>query len=172
MKSFLQSLNADEASQILEKMLNDDPDLVKKAYGIATEIVSDVNADEIADMVYYQLDSLDADDLYSHSGRTRDGYVDPGEKAWEMFEEALFPFIDEMKKSKQRSLPPIAKIHCIGIIKGLLRYEKESYSDLTDWVQDAPGEYIDTVVEEWKKGNPSSDDIAEVMEIVEGNNHE
>jgi hypothetical protein len=33
---------------------------------------------------------------------------------------------------------------------------------------DAPGEYIDTVIEEWKKGNPSNEDIADIMNIARG----
>jgi hypothetical protein len=83
-------------------------------------------------------------------------------------EEALQPFIDEMKKNQQRALPAVAKAYCIGIIKGLWAYEEESCSDFKDWVTDAPGEYVDTVVEEWKKGNPNDKDIAEVMSIVKG----
>jgi len=167
-KSFIQSLNTDERSQVLMAMLANEPALVKKAYAIAVEIVGEANADDISDEVYDELNSLDVDDLYSRSGRTRHGYVDPHEEAWEMFEEVMFPFIDEMKKNQQRALPSTAKIHCIGIIKGLLKYEKESNSDFADWVEDAPDEYITTVLEEWKKGDPSSDDIAEVMEIVKG----
>jgi len=150
-------------------MLANEPALVKKAYDIALELVGDSNVDDISDEVYDALDSLDVDDLYNSSGRTRYGYVDPTERAWEMFEEELSPFLDEMKKNQKRALPSTAKIHCIGIIKGLLRYEKESYSDFADWVEDAPGEFIITVIEEWKKGNPSDDDIAEVMNIVEEN---
>jgi hypothetical protein len=172
MKNFLQSLNADERSQVLMAILANDPALVKKAYAIAMEIVGDTNVDEISDDVYHALNSLDVDDLYDSSGATRHGYVDPSDRAWEMFEEALYPFIADMKKNQQRSLPFEAKIHCIGIIKGLLKYEKESNSDLSEWVPDAPGESIINVVDEWKEGNPSSDDIAEVMEIVEGINHE
>jgi hypothetical protein len=149
-------------------LLADDPALVKKAYAIAVEIVGEANVDEIADDVYDALDSLDIDDVYNSSGRTRDGYVDPTDRAWEMFEEALYPFVNEMKKNQQRGLPTEAKIHCIGMIKGLQRYEKESTSDVSEWVPDAPNESIITVVDEWKKGNPSSDDIAEIMKIVEG----
>ena len=54
----------------------------------------------------------------------------------------------------------------IGIIRGLQKYEEESSSDFAGWVEDAPGEYIETVVEEWKKSNPSEEDIAEIMSIV------
>ena len=84
-----------------------------------------------------------------------------------MFEEALDPFIEEMKKSQKRALSAVAKAHCIGIIKGLWRYEKEPDFDFKDWLTDAPGEYVYTVFDEWKKGNPSDDDIAEVMNFVE-----
>jgi len=73
-----------------------------------------------------------------------------------------------MKKNQQRALPAAAKAYCIGIIKGLMRYEEESRSDFSEWVTDAPGEYIYTVVGEWKKGNPSNEYISEVMGIAEG----
>ena len=61
-----------------------------------------------------------------------------------------------------------SKSYCIGIINGLLRYKKGASSELSDWLPDAPGEYIETVVDEWKKGNPSDDDVAEVMRIAKG----
>ena len=168
MKRFIQSLNTDEASQVLKTLLDNNPDLTKNIYGIAMKVTGDVNADEIMDEVYYALDSLHVDDLSSRSGRTRHGYVEPCDAAWEMFEEAITPFINEMKKNQQRSLPALAKTYCIGIIKGLLMYEQESCSDLKDWVTDAPGEHVDTVVEEWKKGNPGNEDIAEVMSVMKG----
>ena len=132
------------------------------------EVIGGVNSDDIKADVYYKLDMLSLDDIGSRSGRTRHGYVDPYDAAWEMFEEALYPFIDEMKKNQQRKLPAVAKSHCIGIIKGLWSYEKDSISDFKDWVTDAPGEYVYTVIDEWKKGSPSDDDIAEIMSFVKG----
>jgi hypothetical protein len=71
-----------------------------------------------------------------------------------------------MKKNQKRTLPAVAKTYCIGIIMGLWRYEEGSSSDFSGWVEDAPGEYVDNVIEEWKKGNPSDDDIAEIMCFV------
>jgi hypothetical protein len=168
MKKFLQSLNADEASQVLKALLDDDSDFVKKAYDIAMKVVGNANADEIMDEVYYGLDSLDVDDLYSRSGRTRHGYVDPNDEAWEMFEDALTPFIDEMKKNQQRALPAAAKNHCLGIIKGLRKYQEKSKSEFKDWVTDAPDDYIAIVMEEWKNGHPSNEDIAAIMDFMEG----
>ena len=167
MKKFLQSLNSDEASQVLKTLLDDNPELIKKAYDIAIKAVGDVDADTIMDEVYYELNALDVDDLYSHSGRTRHGYVDIHDKAWEMFEEALSPFIGEMVNKQRRGLPAAAKTYCIGIIKGLWKYEEESNSDFKDWVPDAAGDYVSTVLEDWKKGKPSDEDVAEVKSIVE-----
>ena len=168
MKKFIQSLSADEASRVLKCMLDNDPALMKKAYEAAVGVAGDVDADIIMGRVFSRLDMLDLDDLNGRAGRTRYGYVEPADAAWELFEEALDPFIDEIKKNQQRGLAAAAKAHCIGIVRGLWRYEEESSSDFAGWVEDTPGEYIDTVVEEWKKGNPSSEDIDEVMSIARG----
>ena len=166
MKKFVQDLNTEEKAQIVGILLNNSPDLTKKIYDTAMEVVIGVEAGEIEDDVYYELDMLDLDEMNSRSGRTQYGYVEPYEAAWEMFEEALSAFIEEMKKNQKRALHTVAKTHCIGIVKGLLRYDRESSSDFKDWVTDAPGEYVDMVVEDWKKGNPSDEDIAEVMNFV------
>jgi len=167
MKGFLESLTVNETAIVFEILLKENPGLVKEAYKIAKEVVGNVTEDELKEMVYDALEALDVDDLYSRSGKTRYGYVDPNEESWEMFEEALNSFIVEMKKNQKRSLPAAAKTYCVGIVKGLLKYEKESSSDFADWVMDAPGEYISRVVDEWKEGNPPGEDIDEVMTIVE-----
>ena len=167
MKSFLHSLNSDETSQVLKTLLDDNPELIKKAYDIAVKAVGDVDADTIGHEIYQELNALDVDYLYEHSGKSRYGYVDPHDMAWEMFEDALSPFIDEMKTNQQRGLLAVAKAYCIGIIRGLWRFEEKSNSDFKDWVTDAAGDYVSTVVDTWKKGKPSDDDIAQVMSILE-----
>jgi len=168
MMQFIQSLNTNEASRVLYGLLDEDPLLMKKIYDMAVKVAGDVDADAIRDMVFSRLDGLDMDELNERSGRTRYGYVEPAEAAWEMFEETLNPFIEKVKKNVQRTLPAAAKAYCIGIIKGLQQYEEESNSDLKDWVADTPGDYIDAAIEEWRKGNPNNEDIAEVMNVAKG----
>jgi len=168
MIKFLRSLSSDESSLVLKGLLDGNPELLKKAYDCAIIAAAAVDADRIGSEVFSSLDSLDYGDLNGRAGRTRYGYTEPDEAAWELFEEKLSPFIDEMVKNRDRALPAVAKEYCIGIIKGLLMFEKGSTSDLKGWLQDAPGEYIDTVVEEWAKGHPGSEDIAEVMRVVNG----
>ena len=168
MVKFIHSLSADEVSGVLHDLLNDDPTLTKKIYDLAIKAAGNVDADAIMDDVYSDLDALDIDDLNGRAGRTRYGYISPDEAAWDLFEEALDPFINEMKKNQQRALPAAAKAYCIGILKALMQYKEGSSSDLSDWLPDAPGEYMDTVFEEWKKGNPDDEDITEVMNIMQG----
>jgi hypothetical protein len=163
MRKFIGGLSADEASQVLKNLIDDDPGLTKTIYDIAMKVAVNVDADEIMEEVFCELDRLGIEDLNGRSGRTRYGYVEPYDAAWEIFEETMTPFVDEMTKNQQRGLSSAAKTYCVGIVKGLWKYEKESISDFKDWVTDAPGEYIDTIVKEWKKGKPDDADIAEVM---------
>ena len=162
----IRSLNPDDGFRVLRALLQERPDLEEKVYQIAAQILCDVDSEEIMDDVYNALDSLDIDDLYQRSGKTRYGYVEPSEEAWVMQEEVLEPFIDEMKKYLERDMPTIAKRYCIGIIKGLQNFKKESASELLDWAEDAPGENIEKVYDEWKKGCQSEEDLAEVSEII------
>ena len=168
MTKFVRSLSADEASQALKLLLDENPDLMKKVYDCAVKVAATVDPESIADDVFSSLDALDYDDLNSRAGRTRHGYVKPDQAAWDLFEEALAPFVDEMVKNQKRSLPIAAKAYCVGIIKGLQLYDKGSGSDLSDWLQDAPGEYIYSVIDEWKKGNAGNEDIDEVMSVLKG----
>ena len=169
MKSFIGSLKDSEIIQVMNRLLERSPGLPEKAYGIAVAITDGVDESAIMDDVYHALNALDVDDLYSRSGRTRYGYAEPHEVSWEMFEEAITPFIDEMKKCQKRNQPGAAKTHCIGIIKGLWRFDEDSCSDFKDWVQDAPYEFVSTAFDEWKKGIPSDDDIADVLRIIQDN---
>jgi hypothetical protein len=168
MNKFIQNLSADEAVGVLNDLLSNDPGLLKKAYEAAVKVAADVDSDLIMQRVFSRLNMLDLDNLNGRAGRTRYGYVEPIEAAWKLFEEALDPFVDEMRKNQERGLSDAAKAYCIGIVKGLWQYDRESSSDFSEWVEDAPGEYVHTVIDEWKKGNPSSEAIAEVLSIARG----
>jgi len=57
-----------------------------------------------------------------------------------MFEDALESFIEELKKYKKLSMNKEAKTCCMGILKGIYQFEKESTSEFKDWAVDVPGE--------------------------------
>jgi hypothetical protein len=47
MMSFIRSLKADEAFNVLKDLLDDNPELTKKAYEIALKIAGDVDVDAL-----------------------------------------------------------------------------------------------------------------------------
>jgi len=165
-QKIIQSLNPDDAFTVLMLLLKENPDLEDRIYQISMRILTNVDSDDIMLDVYSELNMLDVDDLYNSSGRTRYGYVEPSEEAWNMFQDALEPFIDEMKKYQKRNMPIVAKEFCIGIIKGLRKFENESTSDFKDWAVDAPEESVENVFDEWKTGQPSKEHIDEISQII------
>ena len=104
----------------------------------------------IAGSVFAGLSCLDVEDLWDQSGRTRDGYVDVGEKAYEMFTESIDDEVEQMKKLLDLSQYPDAQEYCMGIILGLDRYGK-SGSEFLDWSEDSPLGYMGEVVDEYMK---------------------
>ena len=97
------------------------------------EYFKEVIIEDIADEVFLDLDSLEVEEIWDSSGATRYGYVDPVDKAWEMFEDAIEPYLDELKKCQDLKLSKEAKKHCMGMLKGIYQFERESESEHKDW---------------------------------------
>ena len=166
--NILKQITADDALAIL-RILAEDKDVGKRIEEIAKESLSKVDLEEIASEVYSELDSLEVEEVQDQSGSTRYGYVDPGDKACEMFEDALESFIEELKKYKKLSMNKEAKTCCMGILKGIYQFEKESTSEFKDWAVDVPGECFGQVLDEWKKGQKDAKDIAEIEDFIKKN---
>lgn len=61
---------------------------------------AEVDAEEIATTVYAELDRLEVEEVWDRTGRPyRYGYLDPGEAAYQMMEEALDPFISSWRST-------------------------------------------------------------------------
>jgi len=166
-RNIINELSPDEALDILKALIREDKDIAGKVEELANELLSDVDPEEIAARVYWRLDNINVEELWHESGKTRYGYVDPGEKAWEMVEEVLEPFLEEFRRYKKLSFNREAKDMCMGIVKGIYRYRKESKSEFKDWAGDAPDECEASVLREWKAGKPTKDDLLELEEFIE-----
>ncbi|MBC7084539.1 MAG: hypothetical protein H5T95_13800 [Firmicutes bacterium] len=83
-----------------------------------------------------------------------------------MIEERLALFWEEMCRYQKLGLPAKAKNHCLGIMIGLYRFERDGKNELKDWAPDAAQEYIDRTFSKWKKSQPKREDIAEVQAII------
>ena len=123
-KSILDHLTQD-AFAVLKILAGEDENIAHRIERIAREYLSGVDFEDIASEVYFELNNVDVEEVWRRSGRTRHGYVDPTEMAWEMFENALEPFLEELRKYQKLSMYDEAKNYCMGILKGIYRFEKE-----------------------------------------------
>lgn len=168
-KQILDDVRAKYAYEILKKLADEDANISKRIDELALEYLIEVDPDDIAESVFYDLDCLAVEDVWDNSGGTRDGYVDPNELASEMFEEALEPYIDELKKCQKLSMDEEAKLHCMGILKGIYKFEKEATTEFQDWAVDDPHDNFKQIFEEWRKGNKDPKNLEDMDEFIERN---
>ena len=147
----LESITGSDALSILNVLAQRDEQIKTVIEKTAVEILGTVDVDEIAAAVQMELEFLQVEDVWDRAGATRDGYVDPGDAAWEMFEEALRPFREEVEKYKKLSMLKEAALYCRGVLKGIYKFDKDSSTQYKEWAVDAPGEYFAYILDDWKK---------------------
>ena len=59
------------------------------------------------------------------------------------------------------------QFHCIGILKGIDKFEREATSEFKDW--DAPHENFIQVVKEWRKENRNPENLEEMDGFIKNN---
>jgi len=158
-------ISPDEALEILKQITRTDKSLKKQIVKLAEELFRDVDVDKICEDVFYTLDGIDVHELWDRSGSKTDSYSSPEEMAVEMFEEALEQFLQEMHRLSDLKMLQEAKLYCMGIIKGIYEYEKDSRSEFKDWATDIPAESFGYILGQWtKKGNTK--DKQEMNEFI------
>ena len=95
-----------------------------------------------------ELELLDAEEVWDRSGAMRGGYIDPGDAAWQMFEDALEPFKDETEKYITMSMSTQVISLCEGILKRIHDFHRDSSTENKDWAVDTPGEFFGQVLDE------------------------
>ena len=168
-KQVLDDVSTEHANEILERLANEDANISKRIQELALEYLTRVDPDDIAEYVFCDLNILDVEDVWENSGSTRYGYVDPYELAFEMFEEALEPYIDDLRKCRKIPMDDEAKRHCMGILKGIDQFEREATTEFKDWAVDAPHGTFMQVFEEWREGNTNPKNLEEMDEFIKSN---
>lgn len=164
----LHVITPEQAAIVLKQLVATAPELRRTARRLALKLIGDVDVEGVEEGVYWDLDSIAVEEVWDRSGRKRGGYVDPGKAAWQVFEEALTPSLDSLRRFQRLGLMPQAKRQCMGILKGIWRFEKESDSEFKGWAVDAPGEFFASTYREWRKGTTSKQEAAEVRRFVKG----
>ena len=141
---------------ILIELLKRKPELIEEINEIAFEYLKDIDEDDIKNELFCILDGIRIEDIWDRSGSTRDGYVDPIDLAWEMFEEEVESFLEKARKYQGLGMVTERDIYFRGILRGLYRFGMESNSEYRDYIPDAPEETFEGIVDKWKKlsGDP------------------
>lgn len=150
-RSVLNRLKPGEAQALLSRLLALHPELTAEAEAIAQALLSDVTFEAVADEVEAALRFPGLDELNARAGSSRWGYTPPDEAAWELLEEALQPFIDEMTRYVELAMDKQALEMCQGILLGLYRFRDAGDHEVLQWVPDFPFEAAITVLKTWSK---------------------
>jgi hypothetical protein len=162
----LETMTAPDALTILQRIAEEDAEMAQRFEAVALEILSGIDIDDVASEVRMELESLNVEDVWGRSGAMSDGYVDPGDAAWQMFEDALEPFQEQLDRYKQLSMNQEAKLLCMGILNGIYEFHKESSTEYKEWAIDAPGEYFSLVLQDWREWTQKRNERAEMDEFL------
>ena len=112
--SLLDKLTEAEAASVLRKLLDRHSELRAEAEAAARDMLAGISPLSVAGEIEDALLQFDYDDLNGRAGRRSCGYVEPSEAAGELLEEALDPFIDDMKRYLEAGLEEPACQFCQG----------------------------------------------------------
>jgi hypothetical protein len=158
----LDKLDDAEAAAILGRLLDRHTELRTEADAIFRDMLAGISAASVADEIEEAMLQFDYDDLNGRAGSHSGGYVEPGEAAGELLEEALEPFIDDMKRYLNAGLEDQARQFCQGILLGLYRV-RDSENDILNWAPDFLGEAAGYALEVWSETRGSDRGGARAM---------
>jgi hypothetical protein len=145
----LDGLQPGEAALVLRRLLAGHPELLSEAEAISRSTLGDLSFESIAGEVEDSIRAMDLDDLNGRAGRHSWGYTEPTEAAWELLEEAVEPFVEDMKRHLGLGLDEDALEICKGIVLGLYHCRDARGDEFLGWAEDFPSEAAGNAVAEW-----------------------
>jgi hypothetical protein len=125
-----------EAGAVLRRLLAAHPNLGAEAEQISKSFLGEISFEVVADDVEDALRSLHLDDLEGRAGRHSWGYTEPSEAAWELLEEAVNPFLEDMKRRMDLGHEAETLEFCKGILLGLYSTRDEKADTVVGWAPD------------------------------------
>ena len=133
----LKAMTAVEKGELLDALLTDQPALRDRVEALAAARMLAGDRGAIAEEVESALRSLDIDQLNGRAGYRRGvGYVEPGEAADELLDEALLPFLDDMNRRGTLGMTTAAAECAVGILDGLYRCRDGGSESLLEYTPD------------------------------------
>ena len=153
MDDVIKKLTAEQAFEVVKRLSEKGGEIRKAVLAEAKNLLMAVDVDETADEVFCVLDSIDVQDCWDRSGKSRYGYTEPSEAAVELVEEELQPFYDQAKRYRELGMAEQETTYCMGVILGIYRYEHESKSEFRKWCEDVPIECAGFLLDIWRERN-------------------
>ena len=150
-RAVLERLKAEEAQCVLRRLLTAHPDLDAEAETIARSLLGEVTFEAVTADVEDAVRSMDLEDLKGRAGRHDWGYVGPDEAAYQILEETVEPFLDDMKRQIELGLEVEALEICKGVVLGLYGVEHEKGGEVAEWAPDFPAEAAGGAIETWQR---------------------
>jgi len=166
MDNMIRKLTGEQALKIVKRLARKKGKLREAVLTEAMNVLTEIDLDETADEVFAVLESVDVQDCWDRSGRSRDGYTSPDEAATEIIEEELQPFFDQVERYHEMELPEQEATYCMGVILGIYRYERESESEFRQWCEDIPAECGGFLLDKWRERNTDGARINAMREFI------
>jgi hypothetical protein len=129
--------------------------------------MTDIDIEEVSEDVMSSLNFIDVHELWDRSGSNSYGeYTSPEEMAFEMVEEELDPFNQEVFRLCDLKMYKEATDSCEGVLWGIYRFEHESECEFKDWASDVPGECFDYLEEEYKKRCKDKKQVKRIEDFI------
>ncbi len=162
----IEKLTPHQALEILKRLSEKQGEIRDAVRAEAMNLLQAVDLDDTAEDVFFSLDSIDVQDCWDRSGKTRYGYTDPSEAAVELVEEELQPFYDQAARFRELNMPEQELTYCMGVILGIYRYEHESNSEFREWAEDIAIECAGYLLTIWREPKPKAADAAAMEEFI------
>ncbi len=148
-----------DALSILKRLARSDAALAVRIAEMALDDLEDIDPEWVAIELFDELETLKAEEVWRRAGKTRYGYVETDEAAYEMVKEILEPFLEELRRYQGMRLNDEVNQFCMGLLLGLYRFERESQSQFKDWAPDVSIAFAETVMSAWREGLPGQKDV-------------
>lgn len=168
MDNVTQRLTPQQALAVLMRLSNKGGAIGEAVLAEARYVLSAIDLNQIADGVFFVLDSIDVQDCWDRAGSSRDGYTSPDEAAVELIEEELQTYFDQAGRYHELAMREEAAIYCMGVILGIYRYEHESKSAFREWAVDIPIECAGALLAAWRERGQDSGAAATMDAFIEG----
>lgn len=161
-RDMLAALSDAEAASVLRQLLSRHPELRSVALDVARAQLTGVERAEVTEGVRDAILAVSLEDIWSRCGARYGAYVEEGEAAWEVFDETLAPFANEVVRLVELGEADAARVTIEGALEALHDLPRDAGNDCAlsrapDW----PGEAAGTLLERWSAagGGPLDDEF-------------